>query len=106
MEVAPESEALTPRVVVVVVVLTSTSGALGEGGIIPSVSVETYVAVDPEMTMTVELVYTPPLGAGKLGVATAPVVGGMIPALPVDVAVAVEKNVVISPLPLVVVAGT
>lgn len=105
--VEPDVVVLRPRVVV----LTSGHsgpGALGEGGMSPSVPVEMIVAVDPETTTTVEptIVVAFPLGAGRLDEATAPVVGGIIPAPPVEVAVAVEKMVVISLLPEVVVAGT
>jgi hypothetical protein len=111
----PDVVVFRPSVVVVVVVLTrgpSGTGELGEGGISPSVPVEMIVAVDPETVTTVELtkVDTPtdtfPLGTGRLAEGTAPVVGGMIPESPVEVAVAVEKIVVISPLPDVVEAGT
>jgi hypothetical protein len=109
----PDVVVLRPSVVVVVVVLTrgpSGTGALGEGGMSPSVPVEMIVAVDPETVTTVELTKvereTFPLGAGKLAEGTAPVVGGMTPESPVEVAVAVEKIVVISPLPVVVEAGT
>jgi hypothetical protein len=56
--------------------------------------------------VTFALLMGVPLGAGKLGVATAPVVGGIIPLSPVDVCVAVEKNVVTSPFSDVVDAGT
>lgn len=114
--VEPETvSAEPPRVVVVVVVLTNGPGELGSGGITSPVPVETYVEVEPEMTIAVEptMVVTfklgagkLPLGIGKLGVGTAPVDGGMMPLSPVEIAVAVEKNVVISPFPVVVDAGT
>jgi hypothetical protein len=82
--------------------------AVGDGGMRPSLPVEIKVDVDPLTTISVEnkAVETIPLAAGKLGVGTAPVVGGIIPLSPVETCVAVEKNVVTSPLPLVVDAGT
>jgi hypothetical protein len=98
-----------PRVTVVVVVVLSTGAAgLGDGGSSPPPPVEVYVEVDPETIISIEpwTEETLPLAAGKLGVGVAPAVGGMTPLSPVEISVAVEKNVVTSPLPLVVDAGT
>ena len=102
------------RVVVVADVVTSTPGALGEGGMTPPSPVETYVDFAPDTMISIELwitvTFALPMGvllrAGKLGVATAPIVGGTIPLSPVDFCVAAEKNVVNSPFSGVVDTGT
>jgi hypothetical protein len=75
---------------------------------IPSLPVEKTVKVAPDTTTSVEPmeIETKALDERELSEAIAPGVGVMIPPEPKEVCVAVEKNVVISPLALVVEAGT
>lgn len=99
IELTVRMESDVPRVVVVVDVVTSIPGALGEGGMTPPSPVETYVDVALDTMISIELWVTVtfalsmgvPLGTGKLGVATAPVKGRIIPLSLVDVCVTAEK---------------
>jgi hypothetical protein len=81
---------------------------LAGGRMIPSLPVEKTVKVAPDTTTSVEPmeIETKALDERELSEAIAPGVGVMILPEPKEVCVAVEKNVVISPLALVVEAGT
>jgi hypothetical protein len=81
---------------------------LAGGRMIISLPVEKTVKVAPDTTTSVEPmeIETNALGERELSEAIALGVGVMMPPDPKEVCVAVEKNVVISPLALVVEAGT